>query len=135
MASPASRALIFTAFPHRRLDLAPRIGESRAAVTNVRFIIQISKGLIRDLRMRRLVMFYGVIVALVLLFVGSTLLWSFLRDHPLLFLGYWAVCAWITLLAVLLAIYDILRVRAEARLALRRMRDEIVHEEKDADSR
>ena len=42
-------------------------------------------------------MFYSVIIALVLLFAGSTLLWNFLRDHPLVFLAYWAVCAWITM--------------------------------------
>ncbi len=80
-------------------------------------------------------MFYGVIFALVLLFAGSTLLWNLLRDHPLAFLVYWAVCAWITLLAVLLAIYDILRVRADARQALRRLREESDDKDEDDNDR
>jgi len=101
-------------------------------VTNSRFIIQISKGLIRNQRARRLIMFYSVIIALVLLFAGSTLLWNFLRDHPLVFLAYWAVCAWITLLTVLLALYDMVRVRAEARQALRRVREEFNDREDDS---
>ena len=71
-------------------------------------------------------MFYGVIIALVLLFAGSTFFWNGLRQRPVLFLVYWGACAWITLLAVLLALYDILRVRTDARRALRRMEEDIV---------
>jgi hypothetical protein len=113
----------------------PRVAhreDSLAVVTNSRFIIQISKGLIRNQRARRLIMFYSVIIALVLLFAGSTLLWNFLRDHPLVFLAYWAVCAWITLLTVLMALYDMVRVRAEARQALRRVREEFNNREDDS---
>jgi hypothetical protein len=101
-------------------------------VINGRFIIQISKGLIRNQRARRLIMFYSVLIALVLLFAGATLLESFLRDHLLVFVAYWAVCAWMTLLTVLLAIYDMVRVRAEARQALRRMREDFAHREDDS---
>ena len=101
-------------------------------MTNSRFIIQVSKGLIRNQRARRLIMFYSVLIALVLLFAGSTLLANFLRQHPLVFLAYWAVCAWITLLTVLLAIYDMVRVRAETRQALRRMREEFADREDDS---
>lgn len=85
-----------------------------AAVNNPKFVIQVSKGLIRHERSRRLVMFYSVLVALLLLFAGAILNWPDPREHPLLFLGYWAVCGWITLLAVLLALYDLVKVRAEA---------------------
>ena len=83
-------------------------------MSNAKFVIQVSKGLIRHQRARRLVMFYCVLVALVLLFAGATLQWPAPREHPLLFLAYWAVCAWITLLAVLLALYDLVKVRADA---------------------
>ena len=48
-------------------------------------------------------MFYSVLIAIILAFTGATFLWPLLRDHPLLFLGYWAVCVSITFLAVLLA--------------------------------
>lgn len=98
-----------------------------------RFIIQVSKGLIRDQKARRHMMFYGVLIALVLLFAGSTVLWNLLRSHPLIFLAYWAACAWITLLAVLLALYDILRVRAETRRSLRELEEQITQPSRNDD--
>ncbi len=101
-------------------------------MNNARFIIQISKGLIRDSRMRRLTMFYTVLGALLMLFAGGTLFWPFLRDHPFLFLGYWAACAWVTLLAVLLAIYDLARVRSEARRTQRQIEDEYLRSKSDS---
>ncbi len=90
-----------------------------------KFVIQVSKGLIRDQRARRTLMFYSVLVALVLLFSGSTFLWGWLREHPFLFLGYWAGCGWITLLALLLAFYDMLRVRGEVARERRRLEREL----------
>ena len=101
-----------------------------AAVNNAKFVIQISKGLIRDQRARRTLMFYSVIFALVLLFAGSTFLWAQLREHPFIFLIYWAGCAWITLLAVLLALYDVVKVRAEVRREKRRLERELIEKAK-----
>ena len=98
-------------------------------MNNPKFIIQVSKGLIRDQRARRLVMFYSVIFALVLIFAGSTFLWSLLREHPFVFLAYWAGCAWITLLAVLLAFYDMVKVRADVRRERRRLERELLERE------
>jgi protein-S-isoprenylcysteine O-methyltransferase Ste14 len=76
-----------------------------------------TRGVIRDQNTRRKTMFVVVVVALVLLFSGSTFLRSTLnpREHPVWFIFYWLVCAWLTLLAVLLALFDLLAVRAQAR--------------------
>jgi hypothetical protein len=93
-------------------------------LNDARFIIQVSKGLIRSQRARRVMMFYSVLAALVMLFAGATLLWPFLREHAFIFLGYWAVCGWITLLAVLLALYDLVKVRAEATRARRALEEQ-----------
>ena len=95
-------------------------------MNNAKFVIQVSKGLIRDQRARRTLMFYTVLISLVLLFAGSTFLWGLLRDHPFVFLAYWAGCAWITLLAVLLAFYDMVKVRGEVRRERRRLERELV---------
>ena len=95
-------------------------------MNNPKFIIQISKGLIRDQRARRIVMFYSVIIALVLLFAGATFLASLLRGHPFIFIIYWAGCAWITLLAVLLALYDMLKVRIDLKRERRRLERELI---------
>ena len=107
--------------------------EGGAVLNHARFLLQVSKGLVRDLRARRLVMFYSVLVALVLLFAGATVLWSRLREHPFVFIGYWFVCGWITILAALLAIYDLLRVRAEARQLRRKLHSDYLHEDEDDD--
>lgn len=106
------------------------LGESGGLVFDAKFIIQVSKGLIRNARARRTLMFYSVLIALVLLFAGATVLWPFLRESPLIFIGYWLVCGWITLLAVLLSLYDMVKVRAEVRQARRALERE--HFEKGA---
>jgi len=105
-------------------------------LNNPKFIIQISKGLIRDHRARRMVMFYSVLLALVLLFAGSTFLGPLLNphDHPFVFLAYWAACAWITLLAVLLALYDVAKVRGEARRERRRLERELAEKAENENS-
>jgi cobalamin biosynthesis protein CobD/CbiB len=90
-------------------------------------ITQFSRGLIREQRTRRLIMFYGLLTALVMLFLGSVF-FPWLREHPILFLIYWAACAWITVLAMLLAIFDMLIVRAAARRARRRLEDDYLEE-------
>ena len=69
-------------------------------------------------------MFYGVLFAIILAFAGATFLWPLLRDHPFLFLGYWAACVWMTALAVLLALYDMAKIREEGRLERQRLRAE-----------
>jgi hypothetical protein len=107
------------------------MAESFATVNNLRFVIQISKGLIREPRVRRTLMFYSVLVLLLLIFIGSTFLWSMLREHPLLFIGYWGVCAWITLLIVLLAFYDLASVRLQARRERQRLMKEHLDQQEE----
>lgn len=84
-------------------------------------ILQITRGLIRDSRARRAMMFYTMLIALLLLFSGSVLFDAWLREHPLMFLGFWAACVWFTAIAVLLAIFDMLIVRAMARRTRREL--------------
>ena len=102
-------------------------------MNNPKFIIQISKGLIRDQRARRTLMFYTVLIALVLLFAGSTFLSPLLNphEHPIIVLAYWAGCAWITLLAVLLALYDMVKVRIDVRRERRRLERELIEKAKN----
>jgi hypothetical protein len=97
-------------------------------VHDPKFVIQVSKGLIRDARARRLVMFYSIAIALVLCFAGSTFLGTTLREHPFIFIIYWGACAWLVLLAVLLSLYDLLKVRAELRKERRRLAREMVED-------
>ena len=91
------------------------------------FAIHAARGVIRDPTARRKTMFVLLLTALVLLFCGSTFLQSILspREHPGWFIFYWVICGWLALTAMLLAIFDLLMVRLEARRARRALRSNL----------
>ena len=91
------------------------------------FVIHATRGLIGDQSTRRKTMFAILLIALVLLFSGSTFLRSALnpRDHPGLFIAFWLACAWLTLTALLLSVFDLLMLRIEARKAQRTLREKL----------
>jgi hypothetical protein len=64
-------------------------------------------------------MFISLATALLLLFSGSTFMQSMLNpdEHPARFILFWVICAWLTLTAILLAIFDLLMVRSAGRKA------------------
>jgi protein-S-isoprenylcysteine O-methyltransferase Ste14 len=101
------------------------------------FFIHATRGVIRDQTTRRKTMFVLLVVALVLLFSGSTLLHSILnpREHLGLFIFYWLVCAWLTLTAMLLAVFDMLVIRAHGRKARQILRGELSEEQDSASPR
>lgn len=92
----------------------------------MRTIVQITRGLIFDRHTRRLAMFYSVLAALLMAFAGDVVLANWLRERLQRFAIYWLVCAWLTVLAALLAIYDLILLRIEARALRRQMRKEIL---------
>jgi protein-S-isoprenylcysteine O-methyltransferase Ste14 len=94
------------------------------------FALHATRGLVRDQKARRKTMFVVVLVALVLLVCGATFLAPVLDPHgrPGWFIFYWAVCAWITVTAVLLAIFDLLLVRAQVREEKRALARKILEE-------
>jgi len=98
------------------------------------FVVHATRGVIRDQKTRRRTMFVLLVTALVLLLAGSTLLQAPLnpREHPLGFLLFWIACGWLTLTALLLAIFDVLLVKLGARRARRALRDNL--EKKNATS-
>jgi hypothetical protein len=68
---------------------------------------------IRDQKTRRRVMVMLLMLALLLLISGGTFLAPFLNPrHNLAWaLTFWIVCIWLTLAAMLLAIFDLIAVR------------------------
>ena len=89
-----------------------------------RLIIPITKGLIREQSARRSAIFFIMLTALVMLFLGATFLDGWLREHPVVFLLYWLACTWATVTALLLALYDMLAIRTAARREERRLAQE-----------
>lgn len=94
---------------------------------------RITRGLLLDSRQRRQIMIYVIVAAVGLTVVGGTVGFDFLRTNIWVFSAYWLLCAFLTLLAVLLAIYDLLMLRLLARRVQRdletRMEEEAKREE------
>jgi len=92
--------------PEKRLRVVP-------------FSIHATRGLLRDQQSRRKTMAVSLIVAVVLLVGGFTVFrpWLDPHEHPWRFILYWLACAWETILVLLLALFDLLLVRAQTRAA------------------
>ena len=93
----------------------------------VPFTIHATRGLLRDQRARRKIMAMSLLLAVVFPVAGLTLLrpWLDPHEHPLRFILYWLACAWETVLVLLLALLDLLLVRAQARAARKALREQI----------
>jgi len=100
--------------PEKRLRVVP-------------FTVHATRGLIRDERIRRWTMAILLLVALGMMAIGLSGLqpWLEPREHPARFLLFWAICGWFTLTALLLALLDLLMLRARNRQARRAMREEL----------
>jgi protein-S-isoprenylcysteine O-methyltransferase Ste14 len=99
------------------------------------FAAHASRGLVRDQTMRRKAMFWVVILAVLLLFCGATFFapWLDPNIRPGWFLLYWLICAWVTVTALLLAIFDLLLVRVQARQTKRQLAQKLAETRDDSD--
>ena len=100
--------------PEKRLRVAP-------------FAIHATRGLLRDQKSRRRTMAASIAVALFLLVTGLTVFHSWLdpHEHPWRFIFFWLACAWETVLAILLALFDLLLMRAQERAARKVLREQM----------
>jgi hypothetical protein len=91
------------------------------------FVVHATRGVLRDPGARRKAMFALVIGALLLLIAGSTVLQPVLspHEHPVWFLFFWIFCGWLALSAMLLALFDFLMLRLEARREKRMLREKL----------
>ena len=93
------------------------------------FIILVSKGILRDRQVRRKVLFWIVTAVLAMMGVGAVLVDGWLSKHPVVFLFYWGACLWLTATSLLLALYDLLSVRSEARRERQRLKGQVFRAE------
>src|SRR5437773_1075377 len=98
--------------PEKRLEVAP-------------FAVHATRGVLRDPSARRKTMALLLAGALVLIALGlfGTKTWLEPHEHPVQFILFWFACGWITLTALLLALLDLLLLRAQARRKRRAMRE------------
>ena len=86
------------------------------------FAAHSARGLIRDRKTRRMTAVGALALALVFLVFASLIN---AHEHLLLAALCWFACAWMTLLVVLLAMYDLLLVRRESRAAREDLRRQL----------
>jgi hypothetical protein len=87
----------------------------------VSFATHATRGLIRDRAMRRKTIAILLALAVFMAIAGSTFLKGALnpREHLGWFAIFWLACGWLTITILLLALFDLLSVRSEARRARR----------------
>ena len=99
-----------------------------------RWLIAYTRGLIVDQHLRRQTMFYVIIAAMLMAFAGDMFFAEWLKENPWRSLLYYLACGWLTVVAALLAIYDILMLRLQHRVVRRRLREDMLgdeHEDKE----
>lgn len=91
------------------------------------FAIQVTRGLLRDERSRRKTMGISLLIVVVMLVAGLTVLrpWLNPHEHPWRFVFFWFACAWEIILVLLLALLDLLLLRAQARAARKALQEEV----------
>jgi len=100
----------------------------------VSFVVHATRGVIRDQKTRRKAMVFCLALAVLLLLTGFTVFQTVLhpREHPWFVILFWIACVWLTFTAMLLAIFDLLIIRSEARKTRRALREKL---EADASNR
>ena len=91
------------------------------------FVLHATRGVIRDQNTRRKAMLLLLALALLLLILGFTVLQPALnpQEHPWRVIIFWIVCIWLTFTALLLALFDLLVLRLQARRAERALREKL----------
>ena len=91
------------------------------------FILHATRGVIRDRNSRRKAMAFLLGLAVLLLISGFTFLAPALNphEHPWLVILFWIVCVWLTFTATLLALFDLLLLRLEARRTQHAIRERL----------
>jgi hypothetical protein len=106
------------------------MADETARLRIVSFAIHSARGLIRDQTTRRWAMFITLVVGMFMVFLGTTFLQPLLspREHPGWFVFFWGACAWFTLTALLLALFDLLILRVQDRAARKILRKKLNRE-------
>jgi hypothetical protein len=92
----------------------------------VPFAAHATRGIIRDRSTRRKTILALLTVAVLMVIAGPTFLQEVLNPHEHFgrFAVYWLACGWLTFTAMLLALFDLLMLRAESRASRRALREQ-----------
>lgn len=100
-------------------------------MSSPRTIIQLTRAFIHDSRLRRTLLFYLTLAAVLMVFLGALLISPPPHGSLLVFVAYWLACGWLTLTVLLLAVFDLLAVRSAGRKARRRLENDLLSRDDD----
>ena len=119
--------------PHELPPPAPA-APKRAGGRPFGWLLLYTRGLIVDQHLRRLTMFYVVITTMVMVFAGAVFVFDW-KEHPLRFVVYWLAVISLTILVMLLTIYDLLLLRLQHRVLSRQLRERMLGRDLEAEIR
>jgi hypothetical protein len=119
-----------------KIDNEPRASPAKSLMEDlpeekrlqtVSFVVHATRGVIRDQGTRRKAMVILLGLALLLLISGFTFLQPALnpQEHPWRVIFFWIACIWFTFTALLIALFDLLVLRLQARRTERELRDKL----------
>jgi hypothetical protein len=97
-------------------------GPAGTGPTSFPWIRRLARYLVIHQAGRRSAMFYLLAIALGFVLVGGILFPGWLRARPMVFIFFWLACASLTLIALVLACFDLILVRVASRVAQRALR-------------
>ncbi len=106
-------------------DNNPQNNSNQARKKAPSLITTITRGILADQQLRRKAMGAIILAAAAMLMAGATFAADWLYQRPFLFIIYWLICGWLTLTAILLALFDMLMVRKEGHAARNRLKKDI----------
>src|SRR5437016_3159587 len=103
------------------------MNEEEPRLRIISFAAHCARGVIRQRATRRWTMFITLLIAMLLVFAGTTFLKPILapQEHPGWFIVFWLACGWFTMTAIFLAFFDLLLIRAESRSARRHLQTRV----------
>ena len=110
---------------------SPKENQHPARVGPVRTALFHARAIIVDQHLRHAAMFYAVLIPMLMVFVGYEFLWGWMdpHEHFYRFAVYWMICGALAILAALLAVYELLILHLQNRLARRALRAKLLREE------
>ena len=110
-----------------KIDNMAEPPEDEKNLETVSFVVHATRGVIRDQKTRRKAMVVLLALAVLMLAAGFTVFQSALNphEHPWFVILFWIACVWLTFTAMLLAIFDLIIIRAETSRAQRALRERL----------
>lgn len=88
-------------------------------------VVAIARVIVGDPQLRRKAMQVAVLIAAAQCFIGTVVIRGGILDRPVVFLCYWGLCLFFVMVAVGLALLDMLKLRTELKAGLKDLKEDL----------